>query len=95
MVWVSVEPTKSGKHVHVDLVQAVLLPAAVTLTGAAAGPHVDVRVGFAGQRDRHVPVHRDDRRRDPGEGVRDPAAEGSVCVCVCVCSVIVHAWRNE
>ena len=51
------------------------MPAAVTVVAAAAGPHVDVRVGFAGQRDRHIPVHRDDRRRDPGEGVRDPAAE--------------------
>ena len=51
-----------------SLVEAVLLPSGVALVSAAAGPHVNVCVGFAGQREGHVAVDRGDRRRNPGEG---------------------------
>lgn len=46
------------------------------MASAAAGPHVNVCVGFAGQRERHVAVDRGDRRRNPDEGVCDPATDG-------------------
>ena len=76
---------------HVNLVEAVLLPSGVAAVSAAAGPHVNIRVGFAGQRERHVAVDRGDRRRNPGEGVCDPATDGGVGGRNC-CEWVCAAW---